>query len=120
MLVLGIDDAGGVVTVLELDEVLAQMVRGAGELVAQRAVLPGLELRAADLVLAHPDVGREQVDMGVHVAHVERQRVLGGQLPDLLDRFEAVDALFERGHGHSAVTSTADRPPSTGSAAPVM
>ena len=60
-------------------------------------------------------------------APVERvARVLAGHAlsrngeGDMASAVEAVDALFERGHGHSAVTSTADRPPSTGSAAPVM
>ena len=65
--------AGGVVGIDKLDDVLAQVVRGAGELFAQRVGLPGLEVRAAHLVAAHADVRREQVDVRIHVAHVQRQ-----------------------------------------------
>ncbi|MNR08067.1 hypothetical protein D3C85_1242060 [compost metagenome] len=92
MLVLGVDDAHRVVGVDHFDDVLAQVVRRAAELVAQGRVDPRLEVRAADLLPAHADVLGEQVDVGIEVAHVQRQGVLAGQLADLLDRFQAVDA----------------------------
>ncbi|MNX92666.1 hypothetical protein D3C86_1248160 [compost metagenome] len=76
----------------ELDDVLAEVVRGAVELVAQGVVEPALQVRAADFLAADADVRGEQVDVGIEVAHVQRQGVLAGQLADLLDRFQAVDA----------------------------
>ncbi|MNN98246.1 hypothetical protein D3C81_2175910 [compost metagenome] len=45
---------------------------------------------AADLVLAHLDVFREQPDPGVQVAHVQCQGVLGRQHADFRQRLQAV------------------------------
>ena len=122
MFVLRVNDAGGMVSILELDDVLAQMMRSAGELVTQRLGLPLLEMGATDLVAADADVGCAQVYMGIHIAHVQRERIFASQLPDRVDRLEPVNPLLERSGpvAHSAVTSTADRPPSTGRATPVM
>jgi hypothetical protein len=82
VLVLRVDDARGVVRIQELDEVLADVMRGAGELIAQRLVLPGLEVRAAHLVFPHPDVRGEEVHVRVEVAHVQAEGVLARQLAD--------------------------------------
>ena len=46
-------------------------------------------------LLADAHVRREQRDHRVHVAHVERQRIFGGKLANLVERFEPVDACFE-------------------------
>jgi hypothetical protein len=92
VLVLGIDDAHRVVGVDELDDVLAHVVRGAGELLAQGFVHPGLEGGPPGALAANLDVGGEEVHVGVEVAHVQRQGILARQLADRLDGLQAVEA----------------------------
>ena len=91
VLVLRVQHANGMVRVPELDDVLAQMMRRAGELVAQRVVHPGFQVRAAGPLATHADVGSKEIDVRIEVAHVEGQGVLADELPDLLDGFEPID-----------------------------
>ena len=92
MLVLGIHHAHRMVRVSELNQVLAQVVRGAVELVAQRVVDPGFEMRAPGFFATDTDVFGKQIDVGIEVAHIQRQRIFAGQLTDLINRFQSVKA----------------------------
>src|SRR3989344_941607 len=123
MFVLRIDHARGVIGIAELDDVLSQVVGGAVELLAHGFVQPRLEVRAAALVAAHPHVRGEAVGHGVHVAHVQGQGVLAGQLADRVQRLQPVDALKQAVvvlvHQSSTVYRSEPRPPSTARLAPV-
>ena len=103
MLVLRVHDAAGVIQVLELDHVIPDVVGGPGELHAQRRIEPRAE-RLSTARLADLDVLREEPGEGVQVAHVERKRVPRGELTDLLERLEPLDAARQRceivGFGH--------------------
>ena len=120
VLVFRIDDPGGVIRVGEFDHVPADVVRGAGEGRAQRAVHIRAQGRAAAGVAPDADIGGEQADHRVDVAHIQRERVFGGELPDCVERFEPVDPPFQRklvqGHaspntaGASPIAMTVARP----------
>ena len=101
VLVLRIDHAVGMIGIVEFDHVAADMVRGTGKGRTQRAVHIGPQRLAAAGILAHADIGREQRNHRVHIAHVEREGIFGGQLADRIERFQAVDPGFKRGHGHT-------------------
>ena len=72
-------------------------MRGARKLVTQGLVLPNFEVRTAHFVFTHANIWRKQIDVCIHVAHVQRQRVFSSELADGFNRFEAVDAFFKRG-----------------------
>src|SRR5690606_28994358 len=91
---------------------------------AQGVVDPGLQVGTADLVAADPDVGCEQVHMGIEIAHVERQRILAGELADGVDRLEAIDAGeqvgLRCGGRHAGAAQMKAMPPLTAMFCPVM
>ena len=92
MLVLGIDHSGGMIGIVELDDVLSQVMRRAVKLIAHGLVQPRLEVRAPAFIAAHAHVRGKAVGHGIHVAHVQGQGILAGQLADRVQRLQAVDA----------------------------
>ena len=88
-LVPAVDDAVGVVFVVEVDDVVADEVDACLEL-AERADEPLPQRGAAPLVAPHLDVVDEEGHEVVDVSRVEGQAVAVGQLPDLPVGVEAV------------------------------
>ena len=79
------------VRVGEFDQVLAQMMGGAVKLLAQGVIDPGLEVRPPGFFAAHANVFGKQIDVGIEVAHVQRQRIFAGQLADFFNRLQSVE-----------------------------
>ena len=90
-LVVAVDDAARVVGVVEVDDVVADEVHRHLRF-AQRRHEPGAQRGAPALLASDPDVGREERHQHVHVTRIERERVAHGQLPDLGQRLEPVEA----------------------------
>ena len=82
----------GMVGVAELDDVIADMVRGTGELVAHGVVEPATQGFAPLLPFAHANIRGKTAGHGIEVAHVQRQRILRGELANFIQRLETVNA----------------------------
>ena len=92
-----VNQACGMVGIVKLNEVLAQMMRGTRKLVAQGLVLPRFKVSPSYFVFAHPNVGRKKIDVCIHVAHVQRQGIFASQLANGFNGFKTVNAFFKRG-----------------------
>ena len=95
MLVLRIDDAARVIGIVEFDDMPADMMRGAVELHPHRLIEIAAQRLAPARLLADADIGGEQPDHRVHIAHVEREGIFGGELADRVERFQPVDPRGE-------------------------
>ena len=80
---------------LVLNHVVHDDVRGLLDASAQDHVEPLLERRTPHTIPSHLNVFDEELDQGVGIAHVDRQRIAGRELPDGLDRLEALDSACE-------------------------
>ena len=60
----------GMIGIVEFDYVPADVVRGSSEGRAQRAVHISTQGRSPARILADPDIGREQADHRIHIAHI--------------------------------------------------
>jgi hypothetical protein len=110
VLVAAVEHAARAVGGVEIDDVVAGDVGGAGELVAQGVVEPLLQGVASALLAADAHVGREQPAEGVEVALVEGEGVARDELADLLQRLEPLDAAREVA-GHPRAPSKSSRNP---------
>ena len=93
-----VDGALRVVAVVELDVVAADLVHRPVEAL-QRGLDVLAKRLAAEAVAPDLHVGHEQVEPGVDVARVDRERVADRELADLLQRLDAFETLLERCHG---------------------
>ena len=90
VLILGIHHAYCPVWRFKLDNVIANVMRGTGELLPQGVIHPLFEMRATHFVPPDFHVLREQVDQCVQITHIQRQGVLRRQLANRIQRFEAI------------------------------
>lgn len=91
MLVLGIDDAAGVVWARKFDDVVADVVRGAGELHAHGFIQPIAQGAPPGAFAPDPHILDEQPSQRIHVAHVERKPIARRQLAYLLQGLQSVE-----------------------------
>ena len=73
-----------VVGVIKLNHMIANMMRCAGELIAQGIVKPLFEMSAPGQFATDPNILSEQVNVCVQIAHIQRQGVLSHELPDFV------------------------------------
>jgi hypothetical protein len=91
MFVLGIYDALGVVGIVEIDDMAADMVLGAVELAGMGFIEPVPQCLATGLAAAHPHIFRKKIHPGIGIPHIQRERIFGRKLADGIQRFKSVD-----------------------------
>ena len=76
---------------MDVDHVAGHAVRAAEQIMAKFRVIPAAQCRPAAVPARYTDIVDEQVHQRIEIPHVERDGILGGELPNLVERLEAVD-----------------------------